>query len=188
MFLLVGLGNPGVNYQLTKHNFGFMAIDAIAENYQFSPQSNKFDNQVFTGKIDNQNIIAIKPQNFMNLSGSPVLKMMSFYKIELKNIIVFHDDIDLNLGRIKVKIGGGNGGHNGLKDIDQMMGKDYTRVRLGVGRPENPEYEVSDYVLSRFNHQEMDIVNQVNKKTSQLLPLILQNQFDDFMNQFALKN
>jgi peptidyl-tRNA hydrolase, PTH1 family len=187
MFLLAGLGNPGSKYQLTKHNFGFLTINFLAENYQFSSQNNKFDNEIFTGVISGQKIIAIKPQNYMNLSGEPISKIMSFYKIPLQNLIVFHDDIDLKLGRVKIKIGGGDGGHNGLKDIDRIMGKNYMRVRMGIDRPENPEYEVSDYVLSKFNDEEFKMVNNINQKISKLLPLILAGKPDDFMNQFSLQ-
>jgi PTH1 family peptidyl-tRNA hydrolase len=186
MFLLAGLGNPGVKYQFTKHNLGFLTIDSLAVNYQLLSEGNKFNNEIFTGIISNQKIIAIKPQNYMNLSGEPIGKIMSFYKIPLQNVIVFHDDVDLKLGRIKIKTGGGDGGHNGLKDIDKIIGKNYLRVRIGIDRPQSPEYEVSDYVLSKFNSEELKVVNNVNQKIAKLLPLILAGKPDDFMNQFSL--
>jgi PTH1 family peptidyl-tRNA hydrolase len=186
MFLLIGLGNPGSKYHLTKHNFGFLTIDALVANYKFISQSSKFDNEVFSAEISGQKIIAIKPQRFMNLSGEPVSKIVSFYKIPVQNIIVFHDDIDLKLGRVKVKIGGGDGGHNGLKDIDRVIGKDYMRVRLGIDRPKSAEYEVADYVLGKFSDDEMGVVGSVNQKVSKLLPLLLEGKMDDFMNQFTI--
>ncbi len=186
MFLLTGLGNPGNKYHSTRHNFGFLTIDSLATNYKLSPQNNKFDNEIFTGEIAGQKIIAIKPQSFMNLSGEPVRKIMSFYKIPLENIVVFHDDIDLKFGRIKIKTGGGDGGHNGLKDIDQKIGKNYLRVRLGIDRPQNLEFEVSDYVLGKFTDQQLQEVAKINEKICKLLPLILEGQTENFMNQFAL--
>lgn len=186
MFLLVGLGNPGKQYQNTRHNFGFLAIDQIIADYDLSVSSNKFDSEIFSGIIDGQKIIAAKPQTFMNCSGAAVQKIMNFYKIPLDKLIVFHDDLDIALGRIKTKIGGGNGGHNGLGDLDQVIGADYLRVRLGIGRPENKEYDTANYVLGNFNLDELKIVEAVNKKIAKLTPLILAGKINDFSNQFYL--
>jgi PTH1 family peptidyl-tRNA hydrolase len=185
MFLIIGLGNPGLKYQNTKHNFGFLLADQIVENYQLQPQGIKFGGQVFAGKIINQKIILVKPQEYMNNSGSSVLEAAQFYKIPVDNIIVLHDDLDLALGRIKAKIGGGNGGHNGLKDIDEKIGKNYYRVRLGIGRPENLDYEISDYVLSKFSKEDLEIVKTVNDKICKMFPLILENNLPEFLNQFS---
>ena len=122
----------------------------------------------------------------MNLSGTPAQAIMNFYKIPLEKVIVFHDDLDVLLGKIKTKIGGGNAGHNGLKDLDQMIGPDYLRIRLGIGRSENPNQETSDHVLSNFNSEEMKIVDSVNQKIVKLIPLILEGKINDFSNQFYL--
>lgn len=186
MHLLIGLGNPGSKYHFTKHNFGFLTIDSLVSDYQFSSQSPKFNNEIFSGQISGKKIIAIKPQNYMNLSGDPVSKIMAFYKISIKNIIVFHDDIDLKFGRLKVKVGGSDGGHNGLKDIDRLIGKDYMRVRLGIDRPQNTEYEIADYVLAKFSSGELNEISKINQKISKLLSLLLDGKMDDFMNQFSL--
>lgn len=186
MFLLVGLGNPGLKYQHTRHNFGFLLADQIINDYQFSPATSKLSKQVFSGKIADKKIILLKPQDYMNNSGLAVEQVINFYKIPLTNLIVFHDDLDLDLGRIKVKIGGGNAGHNGLKDIDDKVGKDYRRIRLGIGRPLNPDYEIADYVLSKFSGDDLQIVEDINKRISNFLPIILNGQADEFMNQFSL--
>ncbi|MFT6385872.1 MAG: PTH1 family peptidyl-tRNA hydrolase [Rickettsiales bacterium] len=185
MFLIVGLGNCGKKYEQTKHNFGFLLGDEIAKEFSFEQKSNKFNAEFFTGSIADQKIILIKPQTFMNLSGSAVLAFSSFYKIPPEKIIVLHDDLDLELGRIKSKIGGGNAGHNGLKDIDAKIGKNYVRVRLGIGRPENAEYEISDYVLSKFSGGELKIVDEVNTKITKNLETIFEGKLAEFMTQFA---
>ena len=184
MFLLVGLGNPGLKYQDTKHNFGFLLADQIVQNYHLEPVGNKFNGQVFVGSVDSNKVLLIKPQEYMNNSGTSVLAAASCYKIAPEKIIVFHDDLDLGLGRIKAKIGGGNAGHNGLKDIDEKIGKNYVRARLGIGRPENVEYEISDYVLSKFSNDELKMVKKINQKICSILPVILQGRLNEFMNQF----
>lgn len=184
MHLLVGLGNIGHEYELTRHNFGFLLIDEIVEYYRLSAQSKKFKSEVFSGEINGKKIIALKPQTFMNRSGSSVLEAMNFYKIEMKNILVFHDDLDLELGRVKVKVGGGNAGHNGLKSLDEMIGKHYMRLRLGIGRPENKGFETSDYVLGKFSESERLIVEGVNEKIVKIVGELLEGRVDGFLNKF----
>lgn len=160
MILLVGLGNPGIKYENTRHNAGFLAIDYLVEKFSFDKKSDKFDSDFFTGEIENHKIIAIKPQTFMNLSGSSVQKFAAFYKIPTDKIFVFHDEIDLKVGTHKIKFAGGNAGHNGLKDIDSKIGKNYHRIRIGVGRPEDSRFEISDYVLGKFSKIERNIIDQ----------------------------
>jgi len=161
MHLIVGLGNITKEYQFTRHNFGFLFLDQIINDYDFKASAKKFKSEIFSGAINNEKIIAIKPQTYMNLSGEAVLQVATFYKVEPSNILVIHDDIDLELGRVKFKIGGGNAGHNGLKSIDAAIGKNYKRLRLGVGRPKNLNHEVSDYVLGKFSKEEMVVVDKV---------------------------
>ena len=170
MFLLVGLGNPGSKYQYTKHNFGFLLADQIIENFKLTTLGNKFGRQILSGIISNQKVLLIKPQDYMNNSGEAVLSTATFYKIPPEKIIVFHDDLDLKLGRIKAKIGGGNAGQNGLKDIDDKIGKNYVRIRLGIGRPENKEYENADYVLSKFSNEELRTPEIINQKITKIFP------------------
>ncbi len=184
MHLLVGLGNIGKEYELTRHNFGFLLLEQILVDYGFVAQSKKFKSEVFSGEIDGKKIIALKPHTFMNLSGNAVLEAATFYKIEPKNILVLHDEVDLELGRVKVKIGGGNGGHNGLKSIDETIGKHYVRLRLGVGRPENKEFDIADYVLGKFTKTELILAKQINEKVSDNIGEIFDEKFDVFLNKF----
>lgn len=184
MFLLAGLGNIGDEYQKTRHNFGFLALDAIIAQYNLQDSGQKFGNWLFMGEIAGCKIMAIKPQKLMNLSGEPILKIISFYNVPLANLLVLHDDLDLELGRIKLKMGGGNAGHNGLRDIERVLGKDYLRLRLGIGRPQSLEYDVANYVLGKFSKEEILRVKEVNQKIAKFLPLILDKNYDGFSNSF----
>jgi PTH1 family peptidyl-tRNA hydrolase len=151
--LIIGLGNPGASYVRTRHNAGFMAVDSIAG----ADAVWKKEKNSLTTKIDN--MILAKPQTFMNLSGAAVLALMTFYKIPLDNLIVIHDDIDLKLGYIREKVGGGSAGHNGIKSIDAAVGNNYRRIRIGVGRSDAP-IDTSDWVLGKFSDEELAEVNQ----------------------------
>ncbi len=173
MYLLVGLGNIGKKYEKTRHNFGFLTLDEVISQYNLVKSSEKFESEVFLGQIGEEKILAIKPQTYMNESGISVLAASSFYKIPPENIIVFHDEIDIKLGEVRIKQGGGNAGHNGLKSIDSKIGKDYWRFRLGISRPPTPEYEVSDYVLSKFSKEELELVNEINYDIAKKLPEFL---------------
>lgn len=184
MYLIVGLGNIGQEYERTRHNFGFLLLDQIIDDHGFFAHGKKFKSEFFTGEINGEKIIALKPQTFMNLSGRAVIEAASFYKIPQKNILVLHDDIDIPLGRVKVKIGGGNAGHNGLRSIDDAIGKNYVRLRLGVGRSEIQQIEVSNHVLGKFSPAEMSQVDQVNRKSSPLIGEILSENYDKFLNKF----
>jgi PTH1 family peptidyl-tRNA hydrolase len=153
MYVLVGLGNPGGKYVLNRHNIGFMAIDVIASAYQFPPFKMKFSAMISEGTIGDHKVLLCKPLTYMNRSGQPVGDVIRFYKVSSDHIYVIHDDLDLEPGQIKVKMGGGNGGHNGLKSLDQHIGKDYWRLRLGIGHPGRPvsgEDMVTNYVLGNF--------------------------------------
>ncbi|MDX2082699.1 MAG: aminoacyl-tRNA hydrolase [Rickettsiales bacterium] len=184
MHLLVGLGNIGDEYKLTRHNFGFLLLDQIIDDFGFSYQSKKFKSAVFFGEIAGKKVIALKPQTFMNRSGIAVAEAINFYKIDLKNILVFHDDLDLALGKIKVKIGGGNAGHNGLKSLDQEIGKSYMRLRLGIGRPENKEFNTADYVLGKFKDDEIQKVSKINERISDLIEELIAKDMNQFLNKF----
>jgi PTH1 family peptidyl-tRNA hydrolase len=184
MFLLVGLGNPGKQYSNNRHNVGFKVIDVIVDKFNLAVAKDKFESNVFTGEILGQKIVAIKPNTFMNLSGQAVSSFVKFYKIPLSEVIVIHDDIDLELGKVKVKIGGGAGGHNGLKSIDQAIGKDYLRVRIGVDHPGHKDL-VSDFVLSNFERgQEQDTINELIHSIANSFELLLSKQYDSFIAQF----
>ena len=154
MLLFAGLGNPGPDYAGNRHNVGFMAVDAIAARYGFSSWKTKGANLIAEGRVGSEKVLAIKPQSFMNRSGGPVADIARFYKIPPADIFVFYDEIDLAAGRIRVKCGGGHGGHNGIRDIDRHLGQDYWRVRIGVGRPEQvipgSQIDIRKWVLMDF--------------------------------------
>ena len=160
MFLIVGLGNPGKEYENTRHNAGFMVADALAQKFGFGVFKEKFDGLIAEGKIGTEKVYILKPQTYMNLSGNAVVKAANFYKILPQNVIVIHDDMDLPLGKIKAKLGGGAGGHNGLKSIDAAMTPNYNRIRIGVGHPEGRGEEVVNHVLSGFGKAEKEILQK----------------------------
>ncbi len=135
MLLLAGLGNPGAKYANNRHNVGFMAVDAIARRHSFSPWSRKFQAEIAEGRLGGEKALLLKPQTFMNLSGQAVGEALRFYKLDPSAVTVLYDEIDLAPGKIRVKIGGGAGGHNGIRSIDQHIGQNYRRVRIGVGHP-----------------------------------------------------
>lgn len=181
--LLVGLGNVGEKYLNTRHNFGFLVLDRIIIDHRLDQLfQNKFHAEGFKGEIAGTKIIAIKPQTFMNVSGLAVAAVCNFYKIPPEQVIVLHDDIDLPLGKIRVRAKEGNFSHNGLRSIDEAIGKNYYKLRLGVGRPEIQP--VADYVLQNFSSEEMLNVKLVAKKISQLIQFLILKEADKFMNQF----
>lgn len=188
MILLVGLGNPDKKYENTRHNFGFIVIDEIVREFKLEGPKIKYQSEIYTGDISGEKVIAIKPLTYMNRSGISVKEIKSFYKIPLENIIVFHDDLDLALGKIKIKTGGSAGGHNGLKSIDSMIGKNYHRVRLGIGRPQNDAYEISDYVLGKFSKDDKKVIDSIKQTINLLINRLLMKDFVGFLNDFALKN
>ena len=160
MFLIVGLGNPGAEYARTRHNVGFTAADALAPKYGFSAFRSKFVGVIAEGKIEGEKVYLLKPQTYMNLSGHSVVKAAFFYKILPENIIVIHDDMDLKPDQIKAKLGGGAGGHNGLKSIDSQIGNGYNRIRIGVGHPMGSKEDVVGHVLSGFSKSESELLDR----------------------------
>ncbi len=154
MFLIVGLGNPGLQYSHTRHNVGFLCADRIAFYLGFPTFKEKFESLITERNFDANKIIIQKPQTYMNLSGKSVMQITSFYKIHSEDIVVIHDDIDLDPFDVRIKFSGGHGGHNGLRNIDESIGKNYWRIRIGVGRPPS-KLEVSNYVLSNFYPDEL---------------------------------
>ncbi len=155
MQLWVGLGNPGAQYALHRHNAGFMAIDSIAEVHGFGPVQKKFSGWLQEGRISGAKVLLLKPATFMNESGRAVSEALRFYKIDQEALCVFHDELDLAPFKIKVKQGGGTAGHNGLRSIDQHLGPDFRRVRIGIGHPGHKD-RVTGYVLGNYAKSEMD--------------------------------
>ena len=154
MRLFAGLGNPGSNYAMNRHNVGFLAVDCLAERHGFSPWKKRGQSLISDGHIGSEKIIFVKPQSFMNESGLPVAEIARFHKIHTNDIFVFHDELDLAAGKLRVKTGGGHGGHNGLRDIDRHIGVDYWRVRIGIGRPPHEAMDVKSWVLGDFSRDE----------------------------------
>ncbi len=165
MILLVGLGNPAPDSQNNRHNIGFKIIDAINQKFSLSKQKPKFKGLLTTGNIGDKKIYAIKPLTFMNNSGMCIRELLEYFKINVEDVVVFHDDLDVDLGKVKVKFGGSSAGHNGVASIDKFIGKDYSRVRIGIGRPES-KISVSDFVLNDFNQEEQD---ELEKTTTNII-------------------
>lgn len=185
MWLIVGLGNPGKEYEHNRHNIGFMAVDALANDYYASSWKSKFSGLITEANINNIRTLLFKPQTYMNLSGSAVAQAAKFYKIAPENIIVLHDELDLVPFKVRIKKGGGHAGHNGLKSIDAHLGsKDYWRVRIGIGHPGQPEM-VSHYVLSDFAKAQQTDLNNIIDDISRYFPLILEGKIEDFMTKCA---
>ncbi|QOD38742.1 aminoacyl-tRNA hydrolase [Candidatus Wolbachia massiliensis] len=182
MYLIVGLGNPGSQYELTYHNVGFIIVDAICKYWNFQPFSKKADYLITSGTISEKRVMLLKPYSFMNNSGIPVAKIRNFYKFLLDNIVVIHDDADLELGRIKIKKGGSSAGHNGLKSIDSFIGNGYWRLRFGVGRPED-QRSLADYVLSKFS--DLDSVISLVEEIAKNIHLMLQGDNTAFISSIA---
>lgn len=185
MLLLVGLGNPGNEYARNRHNIGFMAVETIAQRHRFTPWKKRFQGQTAEGTVAGDKVLALEPATFMNLSGQSVVAALQFYKLKPENVVVIHDELDLPPGRIRVKKGGGHGGHNGLRSIDAHIGKDYWRVRLGIGHPGNKDL-VSGYVLHDFAKADQSWIDPLLDAVSDNLPLIVDGQPELFMNKVTV--
>lgn len=185
MKLVVGLGNPGASYARTRHNVGFMTADTIVRRHCFSPFRARFKGQVAEGTLAGEKVLVLKPETFMNLSGESVLQACSFFKIAPKDVVVIHDDLDLTPGTLRVKTGGGAGGHNGLKSIDTHIGADYMRVRIGIGRPDDKS-KVADYVLSPFSAADAAEIEVVTDIVARYADLLLRGETGRFLNEAAL--
>lgn len=186
MLLLVGLGNPGAEYALNRHNIGFLVLDAIAEDYGFSPWRSKFQAWISEGKLGGEKVLALKPQTFMNRSGDAVSAAMRFFKLEPSDLLVVHDEMDLAPGKVRVKDGGGTAGHNGLKDIGAHIGPDFRRVRIGIGHPGSRE-RVNSHILGNFSMAEQEWVADVVGAIVSAVPLLAQGEDARFMSDVALK-
>ncbi len=186
MFLIAGLGNPGAEYAETRHNVGFAAADALWKKYGFSPFRAKFDGLIAEGKIDGEKVFLLKPQTYMNLSGNSVVKAANFYKILPQNIVVIHDDMDLPVGKLKVKTGGGAGGHNGLKSIDAAITPEYHRIRIGVGHPAEKGEAVVNHVLSRFSKTDAELVNDTIAFVADTIDILLKDGMAAYSNKIGI--
>ena len=179
MFLFVGLGNPTPNSENNRHNIGFKIIDAINSKFKLSKQKPKFKGLLTTGNIGDKKVYAIKPLTFMNNSGICIRELIEYFKIEAENIIVFHDDLDIDFGKIKTKFGGSSAGHNGIESIDKFIGTDYSRVRIGIGKP-NEKIAVSDYVLKDFDDEEKEQLETLKNNITENLAILIDKKLDLF--------
>ena len=179
MLLFVGLGNPTPNSENNRHNVGFKIIDSINKKFNLSKQKPKFKGLLTTGNIGNKKVYAIKPLTFMNNSGICIRELIEYFKIESENIIVFHDDLDIEFGKIKAKFGGSSAGHNGIASIDKFIGKDYSRVRVGIGKPKNG-IEVADFVLQNFDEDESLKIEKILENINESLSILVEKKLDLF--------
>jgi len=184
MWLIVGLGNPGSQYQHNRHNIGFMAVDEIIRRHNFSSPSKKFQGVVSDGTIGGEKVLALKPQTFMNLSGQSVQAAAAFYKIPPEQVIVFHDELDLAAGKIRTKIGGGAAGHNGLRSIDEHLGPDYWRVRLGIGHPGEKD-RVHGYVLGDFGKADEQWLGKLLEAIGDNAERLVKKDMEGFMSKVS---
>ena len=179
MILLVGLGNPTPDSSNTRHNIGFKIIDAINQKFGLSKQKPKFKGLLTTGNISNKKVYAIKPLTFMNNSGICIRELIEYFKINVEDVIVFHDDLDIEFTKIKAKFGGSSAGHNGIASIDKFIGKEYSRVRIGIGKPDS-KIEISDFVLTNFTDEEKIKLEKVIQNIIESMPILIDKKLDLF--------
>jgi len=184
MTLFIGLGNIGTSYENTRHNIGFKVIDALASDFG----ARDISKNAFHGQLQrSSNTLFLKPNTFMNLSGKSAQPVKQFFKIDLENILVIHDDIDLPFGALRFKRGGGHGGHNGLKSLDEMIGKEYIRIRVGVGKPEHRS-QVADYVLHDFSKEEQLILGKLIAHVSASCKALQSQELTSIKSEYSLKS
>ena len=183
MNLISGLGNPGDKYKKTRHNIGFLVIDEITKNLS----SSNINNSNFQADIQKHTSnLYVKPQTYMNASGDSIISIVDYYDIPNENIIIIHDDLDLPFGTVKFKIGGGHGGHNGLRSIDSHIGKDYIRVRVGIGKPEN-KGDVANYVLSDFSKEEFLKLDDIIAHVIKSIEALQKSSIEEVKSTFTIK-
>ena len=188
MQLWVGLGNPGAKYALHRHNVGFMAADVMAEIHGFSPWSKKFRSLISEGRVGRQRVLLLKPQTFMNDSGDAVQQAMRFYKLDMNDLTVFHDELDLAPFKVKVKQGGGTAGHNGLRSIDASLGPDFRRVRIGIGHPGPGRKDlVTPHVLGNYARAEMEPLSDMLAAIAGEVEWLADGDDARFMSEVALR-
>ena len=179
MLLFVGLGNPSPDNENNRHNIGFKIIDAINQKFNLSKQKPKFKGLLTTGNIGSKKVYAIKPLTFMNNSGICIRELIEYFKIDSEDVIVFHDDLDINFGKIKAKFGGSSAGHNGIESIDKFIGKDYSRVRIGIGKG-NTKTNVTDHVLKDFDEEEKIKLESITNNITDSLSILLDKKLELF--------
>ena len=182
MLLLVGLGNPSPDNEDNRHNIGFKIINVINQKFHLSKQKPKFKGLLTTGEVGSKKVYAIKPLTFMNNSGICIREVMEYFKIDSQDVIVFHDDIDIHFGKVVTKFAGGSAGHNGIESIDKFIGKNYSRVRIGIGRPEKKGM-VADHVLHNFTDDEENSIIKLTNDIVKYLPVLIDKKLNLFSNK-----
>ncbi|MFI5359789.1 MAG: aminoacyl-tRNA hydrolase [Halanaerobiales bacterium] len=184
MFLIVGLGNPGPKYRMTRHNVGFMAVHKLAEDFNIKAESTKFQAIIGEGSIAGSRVILAQPLTYMNNSGIAVRQLVNYYKIEREKLIVIYDDLDLPTGKLRIKEKGSSGGHNGVASIIESLGtREIPRIRIGIGSPPE-DFSVIDYVLGRFTAEEMTVIEETLSKISSVVEEIIANGYQTAMNKY----
>ncbi len=179
MLLFVGLGNPTPDSENNRHNVGFKIIDEINKKFCLSKQKPKFKGLLTTGNIEGEKIYAIKPLTFMNNSGICIRELLEYFKLDAEDVVVFHDDLDVEFGKIKAKFGGSSAGHNGIASIDKFIGKDYSRVRVGISKPKS-QIEISDYVLQNFDEEELAKIKKISENITESIGNLIKKKLDLF--------
>ena len=175
MLLFVGLGNPTPDSENNRHNVGFKIIDSINKKFSLSKQKPKFKGLLTTGNVEGEKVYAIKPLTFMNNSGICIRELLEYFKINAEDVIVFHDDLDVEFGKVKAKFGGSSAGHNGITSIDKFIGKDYSRVRIGIGKPKG-KVEIGDYVLQNFDEDEIIEIDKISENITESIEILVKKK------------
>lgn len=184
-FIIAGLGNPGVEYERTRHNTGFMAVDALSQRFGFSVNTHKFNALIADTVISDKRCLVMKPLTYMNKSGEAISDAMDFYNIPPENIIVIFDDISLDVGKMRLRRKGSSGGHNGIKSIIHNCGsQDFPRIKIGVGGKPHPDYDLADWVLSSYSDNELKLLGEVFDHTARAVELILRGNINQAMNDY----
>ena len=184
-YMVVGLGNPGLNYFLTRHNVGFMAIDYISKELNVDIQKDNFEGLYTITNVNNKKILLLKPQTFMNNSGESVRQVMNFYKVNSQNVILIYDDISFEVGNLRIKRRGSHGGQNGVKNILELCGSEnFPRIKIGIGNKPSSDWSLSDWVLSRFSREEVMVLNKAFKSAYEAFLMIIDGKIDAAMNKF----
>ena len=185
MFALIGLGNPGEKYSKTRHNIGYLVLEEIIRSFEDTKSHNKYGGQLWSGEISNNKAIAFKSNAYMNDSGIAVGKLVTFHKFKPENIYVIHDDLDLDFGKVRIKFAGSAAGHNGLKSIDERIGKNYFRIRIGIGHPGDKD-KVLKYVLDDFKKKEIEVMKQICINISTNMEYLVNQEHSSFLNKVKI--
>ena len=184
-FLIVGLGNPGIQYEDTRHNAGFLTIDRLCEKLSFDVKKAKFKSYIGEVSIGGKCCLVMKPQTYMNNSGEAVIEAMDFYKIPIENVLVIYDDISLEPSKMRIRRKGSHGGHNGIRSIVEYTGsEEFPRIKMGVGKKPHPDYNLADWVLSRFTEDELKAISPALDNACEAIKLIASGEIDKAMNSY----